>query len=76
MNDLLARVQDSARAKQDFLADAAHQLRTPLAGFRAQLEWMKSHHRDDPETAQSLSLMLASTERMTRQANQLLALAR
>lgn len=76
MNDLLARVQDSARAKQDFLADAAHQLRTPLAGFRAQLEWMKSHHRDDPETAQSVSLMLASTERMTRQANQLLALAR
>jgi two-component system sensor histidine kinase TctE len=76
MNDLLARVQDSARTKQDFLADAAHQLRTPLAGFRAQLEWMKSHHRDDPETAQSLSLMLASTERMTRQANQLLALAR
>jgi len=76
MNDLLARVQDSARAKQDFLADAAHQLRTPLAGFRAQLEWMKAHHRDDPETTQSVSLMLASTERMTRQANQLLALAR
>jgi len=76
MNDLLARVQDSARARQDFLADAAHQLRTPLAGLRAQLEWMKSHHRDDPETAQSASLMLASTERMARQANQLLALAR
>lgn len=76
MNDLLARVQDSARTRQDFLADAAHQLRTPLAGLRAQLEWMKSHHHNDPETAQSASLMLASTERMARQANQLLALAR
>jgi two-component system sensor histidine kinase TctE len=76
MNGLLARVQDSARARQDFLADAAHQLRTPLAGLRAQLEWMKSHHGNDPETAQSAAMMLASTERMTRQTNQLLALAR
>lgn len=76
MNDLLARVQASARAKQDFLADAAHQLRTPLAGFKAQLEWLQSHHRDDPDTAQSIALMMSSTERMARQANQLLALAR
>lgn len=76
MNDLLARVQANARAKQDFLADAAHQLRTPLAGFKAQLEWMKSHHQNDAETAQSIAMMLSSTERMARQANQLLALAR
>jgi len=76
INVLLARVQDSARAKQDFLANAAHQLRTPLAGFKAQLEWLQAHHRDDPDTAQSTALMMVSTERMARQANQLLALAR
>ncbi len=76
MNDLLRRAQDSARAKQDFLANVAHQLRTPLAGFKAQLEWLQAHHRNDPETAHSTGLMLASTERMARQANQLLALAR
>ncbi len=76
INGLLARVQDSARAKQDFLANAAHQLRTPLAGFKAQLEWLQAHHRDDPDTAQSTALMMVSTERMARQANQLLALAR
>lgn len=76
INELLARVQDSARAKQDFLANAAHQLRTPLAGFKAQLEWLQSHHRNDPETAQSTEMMMSSTERMARQANQLLALAR
>lgn len=76
MNDLLRRAQDSARAKQDFLANVAHQLRTPLAGFKAQLEWLQAHHRDDDETAQSTALMLASTDRMVRQANQLLALAR
>ncbi len=76
INALLERVQDSARAKQDFLANAAHQLRTPLAGFKAQLEWLQAHHRDDPETAQSTAMMMSSTERMARQANQLLALAR
>ncbi len=76
MNDLLQRAQDSARAKQDFLANVAHQLRTPLAGFRAQLEWLREHHRQDDETAQSTAMMLTSTDRMVRQANQLLALAR
>ncbi len=76
MNDLLTRAQNSARAKQDFLANVAHQLRTPLAGFRAQLEWLREHHRQDADTAHSTALMLASTDRMVRQANQLLALAR
>lgn len=76
MNELLRRAQESARAKQDFLANVAHQLRTPLAGFKAQLEWLQAHHRHDSETAHSTSLMLASTDRMVRQANQLLALAR
>lgn len=76
MNDLLKRAQDSSRAKQDFLANVAHQLRTPLAGFKAQLEWLQEHHRQDDETAHSTTLMLASTDRMARQANQLLALAR
>ncbi|MGB4345374.1 MAG: sensor histidine kinase [Burkholderiaceae bacterium] len=76
INDLLERVQDSSRAKQDFLANVAHQLRTPLAGFKAQLEWLQAHHRDDPDTARSAALMVASTERMARKANQLLALAR
>jgi two-component system sensor histidine kinase TctE len=76
INVLLVRVQESSRAKQDFLANAAHQLRTPLAGFKAQLEWLQTHHRDDPDTSQSTALMMVSTERMARQANQLLALAR
>ena len=74
-NGLLDRVNEGARAQQDFLANVAHQLRTPLAGLRTQLEWMEQHH-SSPATAHSLDLMLSSTERMIRQVNQLLALAR
>lgn len=76
INELLQRAQASGRAKQEFLANVAHQLRTPLAGFKTQLEWLRDHHRADTDTAQSADLMLASTDRMVRQANQLLALAR
>lgn len=76
INDLLSRVQSSARAKQDFLANVAHQLRTPLAGFKAQLEWLQAQNTSHPDISDSVALMMASTERMVRQANQLLVLAR
>lgn len=76
-NGLLDKVSEGARSQQDFLANVAHQLRTPLAGLRTQLEWLAARAgAQDAEAAHSLSLMLSSTERMIRQTNQLLALAR
>ena len=75
-NDLLAKVQSSAQAQHDFLADVAHQLRTPLAGLGLQLEWLGQRHAGDADTVRSVGLMLLSNERMIRQTNQLLALAR
>jgi two-component system sensor histidine kinase TctE len=75
-NELLDKVHTSSQAQHDFLADVAHQLRTPLAGMRLQLEWLCQRHRDDPDTVRSVDLMLQSNERMIRQTNQLLALAR
>ena len=75
LNGLLAKVSDGARARQDFLANVAHQLRTPLAGLKTQLEWLGARHAE-PDTAHSVKLMLSATERMIRQTNQLLALAR
>jgi two-component system sensor histidine kinase TctE len=74
-NGLLEKVSDGARARQDFLANVAHQLRTPLAGLKTQLEWLQARHAE-PDTAQSVQLMQAATERLIRQTNQLLALAR
>jgi two-component system sensor histidine kinase TctE len=74
-NGLLAKVGEGAQARQDFLANVAHQLRTPLAGLQTQLEWLAVRHAE-ADTAQSLKLMLSATERMIRQTNQLLSLAR
>jgi two-component system, OmpR family, sensor histidine kinase TctE len=76
INGLLNKVQIGASVRQDFLANVAHQLRTPLAGLKMQLEWLQQRHATEPETAHSADLMMASTERMIRQTNQLLALAR
>lgn len=75
-NELLDKVRSGAKAQHDFLADVAHQLRTPLAGVKLQLEWLAARYPADPETLHSVRLMLLSNERMIRQTNQLLALAR
>jgi two-component system sensor histidine kinase TctE len=75
-NGLLKKVQASASAREEFLANIAHQIRTPLAGLRTQLDWLQSKHHTDEATFHSLNLMSISTERMVRQTNQLLALAR
>ena len=76
INGLLARAQDDSRARQSFLADIAHQLRTPLAGFKAQLELLRTSHGLNREAQQSAQLMTVSVDRMIRQTNQLLSLAR
>jgi two-component system sensor histidine kinase TctE len=76
IDSLLERAESGAQARQDFLANVAHQLRTPLAGLKTQLEWLQQRHADEPETRQSCGLMMSSVDRMVRQTNQLLALAR
>ncbi|MFC7516482.1 sensor histidine kinase [Herbaspirillum sp. GCM10030257] len=76
INGLLARAQDDSRARQAFLADIAHQLRTPLAGFKTQLELLRTSHGLNREAEQSAQLMTDSIDRMIRQTNQLLSLAR
>lgn len=76
INSLLDKIREGATAQQNFLANVAHQIRTPLTGLRLQLEWLNQRHTGEPETARSTELMMSSVERMVRQSNQLLALAR
>ncbi|MFZ6874445.1 sensor histidine kinase N-terminal domain-containing protein [Undibacterium sp. Di27W] len=76
LNDLLAKVQVGAAAQRDFVANVAHQLRTPLAGLKMQIEWLQQRYVADEETSRSIELMLSSSERVIRQTNQFLSLAR
>ncbi len=79
MNDLLARLSTALSAQNRFIADAAHQLRTPLAGIRTQTELALRELRDPqhPEAVQrTLTQLIGATERTTHLVNQLLSLAR
>ena len=74
-NDLLARLSASIQVQKRFIGDAAHQMKTPLAGLRTQSE-LALRQTDPAELRRSLRQIAAATERATRLINQLLALAR
>jgi len=74
-NDLLDHLRDASTMQQRFLANAAHQLRTPLAGLQMHLELL--FRRDLPADLRAeLERMHSATVRASRLANQLLALAK
>ncbi|NML42679.1 sensor histidine kinase [Ramlibacter sp. G-1-2-2] len=76
VNDLLTRLKDSIAAQKRFLADAAHQLKTPLAGLRMQADLAQREQFNAEELKQSLKQIGRSSMRATHTVNQLLALAR
>jgi two-component system, OmpR family, sensor histidine kinase TctE len=80
INDLLARLDRSMRAQKHFLADAAHQLKTPLAGLRTQAELAQRQidaGRHDPRALKkTLQQIARSSQSAAHMVNQLLAMAR
>jgi len=76
VNDLLTRLKDSIATQKRFLADAAHQLKTPLAGLRMQADLAQREQADADQLRQSLKQIGRSSMRATHTVNQLLALAR
>ncbi len=76
VNDLLMRLKDSIATQKRFLADAAHQLKTPLAGLRMQADLAQREGANAEDLKQSLRLIGRSSIRATHTVNQLLALAR
>jgi two-component system sensor histidine kinase TctE len=79
INDLLARLDQSIRAQKHFLADAAHQLKTPLAGLRTQAELAEREiaaGRDPQALRASLRQIARSSQNAAHMVDQLLAMAR
>ena len=76
VNGLLTRLQDSIATQKRFLADAAHQLKTPLAGLRMQADLAQREGASAEDLKLSLRQIGRSSIRATHTVNQLLALAR
>ena len=76
VNDLLRRLNESLATQKRFLADAAHQLKTPLAGLRMQAELAQREGMSTGELKRSLEQIARSSMRATHTVNQLLSLAR
>lgn len=75
LNDMLARLSQTISIQKRFIADAAHQMKTPLAGMRMQSE-LALRQTDHEEIHRSLLQLSKSSEAATRLINQLLTLAR
>ena len=80
INDLLARLDQSLQSQKHFLADAAHQLKTPLAGLRTQAELAQRQidagEHDPQALKKSLQQIARSSQSAANMVNQLLAMAR
>lgn len=75
MNALLERLSLALAAQQRFIADAAHQLRTPIAGLKTQTE-LALRQTPPGEAHATLHQLRSAAEQTTRLVNQLLSLAR
>jgi two-component system sensor histidine kinase TctE len=75
INDLLARLSNAMRAQKRFVADAAHQLRTPLAAVLLHAE-RAERAPDISSEREALGALHRSVERAARLSQQLLSLAR
>lgn len=75
LNALLARLTDTLRRQQLFVADAAHELRTPLAALRLQVRLLEQA-TGEAEREESLRALRGGIDRASRLSGQLLAMAR
>ncbi len=75
LNDLLARLNRALEVQRQFVADAAHELRSPLTAVQLQLQLLKRAESAD-ERGAALARLERGVQRSTRLVQQLLTLAR
>ena len=72
LNELLGRLHDSLRHERQFVADAGHELRTPLALLSAEIELALEAPRTPEQYAETLETLQSETARLVRLAEDLL----
>ena len=76
-NDLVARLRASLRTQRQFMADASHELRTPVSVMRAVSDvTLDHHHRDESEYRDALKLVGLQAQHVGRVLDDMLILAR
>ncbi len=75
LNQLFSRLQHSMEKERRFTADAAHELRTPLAGIKTQAQ-VALNETDQEKRRHALQQIIGGVDRTTHLAEQLLSLAR
>lgn len=73
--DMMARLEQAHQVTQRFVADASHDLRTPLTVVRAELDLLLEHAEHDVETRASLMRIATESRRLENMASDLLLLA-
>jgi two-component system, OmpR family, sensor kinase len=76
LNEMLARLEAALERERDFVADAGHELRTPLSLLRSELELALRHAESPAELEEAVRLSIAEVDRLTQLAEALLLIAR
>jgi two-component system OmpR family sensor kinase len=76
LNSMIARLGGAVERERRFTADAAHELRTPLAAIETGIDVTLAHERSPAEYRRVLALIRGQTRRLDHLANQLLLLSR
>ena len=75
-NEMTQRVKRLLRSQQDFVADASHQLRTPLTGLRLRLENLGERLRGDRAAGREIDASMGEIDRLSLIVDELLILSR
>ncbi len=75
-NEMTQRVKRLLRVQQDFVADASHQLRTPLTGLRLRLEGLAERFRGEPQVEREVEAGMREIDRLSLIVDELLILSR
>ena len=76
LNEMLGRLEEGLQRERDFVADAGHELRTPLALLRTELELAPRHGASEEELREAIRGSVEEVDRLAQLADDLLLIAR